>query len=97
MTFYKKGSLLVLNREEDKEVSKSFDLMENGHCLNGNRRQKVPKIEIMITIIWKFILSYDRKEEGGGNDIPLTRPYNKGISGGTLKRKPMLYEKSFKN
>ena len=66
MTFYKKGSLLVLNREEDKEGSKSFDLMENGHCLNGNRRQKVPKIEIMITIFWKFILSYDRKEEGGG-------------------------------
>ena len=64
MTFYKKGSLLVLNREEDKEGSKSFDLMENGHCLNGNRRQKVPKIEIMITIFWKFILSYDRKEEG---------------------------------
>ena len=96
MTFYKKGPLLVLNREEDNEDSKSFDLMENGHCLNGNRRQKVPKIEKWLQYFGNlFYLMIERRR--GGDDIPLTRPYNKGISGGTLKRKPMLYEKSFKN
>ena len=70
MTFYKKGSLLVLNCEEDEEGSKSFDLMGNGHCLNGNRRQKVPKIEIMITIFENlFYLMIERRRRGVGGMI----------------------------